>query len=387
MAVLLKAQGLTTNFYTYEGTVKALDSFDFSIDHGCTYGLVGESGCGKSVTVRSMLRVIQAPGKIEGGKVLFSEKPDAEPVDLLALSEEEMEEVRGDSISMIFQEPNAALNPVLTIGFQVAESFMFHRTGHMGKLICDEIDSGARSYGLLTAFYRSMLGLAVKNPKSPFLKMCSRIPFIKHWNKPLKEEALKRAIDIIGQLGIANPEEIVTRYPHNLSGGMKQRIVIAIALACHPTLLIADEATSNLDVTVQAQILQLLNTLKETSISSVLLITHDLGVVAETCEKVGVMYAGTLCESGDVADVFATPLHPYTQALLTSVPKLHQEGELQSIEGSVPNLVHPPSGCRFHPRCPKAMEICSSVKPELRELISGHSVACHYAEQQMGEAL
>ena len=383
MAVLLKAQGLTTNFYTYEGIVRALDSFDFSIDHGCTYGLVGESGCGKSVTVRSMLRVIQAPGKIEGGSVLFSEKPGAEPIDILALSEDEMEEIRGDSISMIFQEPNAALNPVLTIGDQVVESFMFHRKRQMGKLICDEIDSGTRSYGLMTPFYRKMLEVAVERPKSAFLKVCSKIPFIRQWDSPLKKEALKRAVDVIGQLGIANPEEIVTRYPHNLSGGMKQRIVIAIALACHPTLLIADEATSNLDVTVQAQILQLLNKLKETSISSILLITHDLGVVAETCEKVGVMYAGALCETGDVASVFSRPLHPYTQALLASVPKFHQEGELQSIEGSVPNLVQPPSGCRFHPRCPKAMEVCSTEKPELRELIPGHAVACYYAEQQI----
>lgn len=383
MAVLLKAQDLTTNFYTYEGAVKALDKFSISIDHGCTFGLVGESGCGKSVTVRSMLRVIQSPGVIEGGKVSFSEKAGAEPIDLLALSEEEMEGIRGDSISMIFQEPNAALNPVITIGDQVAESFLFHRTAEMSQHVCDAIDAGT-TYGLLTPFYRVMLGIAAKKPKSGFLKFCSGVPFLKRWDKPIKKEALNRAINIIGKLGIANPEEIVTRYPHNLSGGMKQRIVIAIALACHPTLLIADEATSNLDVTVQAQILQLLNDLKKESISSILLITHDLGVVAETCEKVGVMYAGTLCETGEVKDVFSTPLHPYTQALLTSVPKFHQEGELQSIEGSVPNLVNPPSGCRFHPRCPKAMEMCSVVKPELKELIPGHLVACHYAEQQIG---
>ncbi|KAF1077167.1 ABC transporter ATP-binding protein [Halodesulfovibrio sp. MK-HDV] len=386
MAVLLKAQNLTTNFYTYEGVVRALDKFSLTIDHGCTYGLVGESGCGKSVTVRSMLRVIQSPGVIENGKVLFSEKSGAEPIDLLALSEEEMEGIRGDSISMIFQEPNAALNPVLTVGYQVAESYLFHRVAEMSKKICDEIDAGV-SYGLLTQFYRKMLGIAAKHPKSGFLKLCSQIPLLKMWERPLKKEALLRAIDIVGKLGIANPEEIVTRYPHNLSGGMKQRIVIAIALACHPTLLIADEATSNLDVTVQAQILQLLNDLKKESISSILLITHDLGVVAETCEKVGVMYAGTLCETGDVKDVFSNPLHPYTEALLTSVPKFNQEGELQSIEGSVPNLVHPPSGCRFHPRCPNAMDKCSTVNPELKELIPGHLVACHYADQQIGGLL
>ncbi|OBQ46533.1 ABC transporter ATP-binding protein [Halodesulfovibrio spirochaetisodalis] len=383
MAVLLTAQDLTTNFYTYEGVVRALDKFTLSIDHGCTFGLVGESGCGKSVTVRSMLRVIQSPGVIEGGRVLFSEQAGTDPIDLLELSEEEMEGIRGDSISMIFQEPNAALNPVLTIGYQVAESFLFHRTAQMSTRICEKIDGGV-SFGLLTPLYRAMLSIAAKSPKSRFLKACSRIPLLRRWDTPVKDEAMRRAVDIIGKLGIANPEEIVTRYPHNLSGGMKQRIVIAIALACHPTLLIADEATSNLDVTVQAQILQLLNDLKKESISSILLITHDLGVVAETCEKVGVMYAGTLCETGKVEEVFSRPLHPYTQALLTSVPKFHQEGELQSIEGSVPNLVYPPSGCRFHPRCPKAMEQCSIEKPELKELRKGHFVACHYAEAQVG---
>ncbi|WP_243544495.1 ABC transporter ATP-binding protein [Pseudodesulfovibrio tunisiensis] len=357
--------------------VRALNGFSLSIDHGCTFGLVGESGCGKSVTVRSMMRVIQSPGKIEGGQVLFRETENSEPIDLLSLSEEDMQKVRGDAISMIFQEPNAALNPVMTIGDQVAESFLFHRRKSLCEKISADMGEGGRTYGMLTPFYRAVYGMAAKDPDSPALRLLGRIPVLKHWDRLLKKEALKRSIDIIGQLGIANPEEVVTRYPHNLSGGMKQRIVIAIALACHPTLLIADEATSNLDVTVQAQILELLKELKRSRISSILLITHDLGVVAETCEKVGVMYAGNLCETGEVEKVFTNPLHPYTQALLNSVPKFSQEGALQSIEGSVPNLVTPPPGCRFHPRCPKAMDVCRQDRPSLFEAEPGHFVACH----------
>jgi peptide/nickel transport system ATP-binding protein len=188
-------------------------------------------------------------------------------------------------------------------------------------------------------------------------------------------------VDIIATLGISNPEQIVNQYPHNLSGGMKQRIVIAIALACSPVLLIADEATSNLDVTIQAQILDLLRRLKKEGISSILLITHDLGVVAETCDRVGVMYAGNLCEIAEVSDLFERPMHPYTKALLDAVPKISEEGELKSIEGNVPNLVTPPPGCRFHPRCPHAMDVCTKTFPEMIEVKKDHLVACYWVEQ------
>jgi peptide/nickel transport system ATP-binding protein len=201
----------------------------------------------------------------------------------------------------------------------------------------------------------------------------------------LRQEALRRSIEIIGKLGIPNAAEIVRRYPHSLSGGMKQRIVIAIALACNPMLLIADEATSNLDVTIQAQILELLRELKQKEISSVLLITHDLGIVAETCDRVGVMYAGNLCEVADIKDVFRSPKHPYTKALLNSVPRLSQEGELQSIDGSVPNLVTPPSGCRFHPRCKHAMDICRQEFPKLVKVGTDHYVACYLWTDQPRE--
>ena len=232
----------------------------------------------------------------------------------------------------------------------------------------------------MQALYRA----AEKKPDAWFLKVVSRIPLLKRWDKRLRREALRRSIEIIEKLGIANADEIVRRYPHNLSGGMKQRIVIAIALACNPILLIADEATSNLDVTIQAQILELLRELKQKEISSVLLITHDLGIVAETCDRVGVMYAGNLCEVADIKDLFRSPRHPYTQALLNSVPRLSQEGALQSIEGSVPNLVTPPSGCRFHPRCLHAMQKCKGVFPEMLEVAKNHQVACYWVASKKG---
>jgi len=382
MARLIETRDLVTNFYTYEGIVQALDRVNLSVEHGATFGLVGESGCGKSVAVRSVMRIIQEPGRVESGSILFY--PDSAPdgrskaVDLLQQSEAYMRGLRGDSISMIFQEPNAALNPIMSIGDQVAESFVFHRKQEMCRKINTDLSSSqCRTVYPLKKFLQVMYRIAEKNPESLLLKISSRIPILKLWDRPLRREALARSIEIIAKLGIPNAEEIVKRYPHNLSGGMKQRIVIAIALACNPILLIADEATSNLDVTIQAQILELLRELKQKEISSVLLITHDLGIVAETCDRVGVMYAGELCEVADVKDIFGSPRHPYTKALLNSVPRLSQEGELQSIEGSVPNLVTPPTGCRFHPRCPHAMDSCRKKFPKTVTVGENHHVACY----------
>jgi peptide/nickel transport system ATP-binding protein len=374
-----------TNFYTYEGVVKALDKVSLNIDHGITFGLVGESGCGKSVTVRSMMRIIQEPGKVEGGKILFypTAAGDAEAIDLLQQSESYMRAIRGDSISMIFQEPNAALNPIMSIGDQVSESFLFHRKAEMCKKINADLNAAdCRTFYPLKKVLQVLYRTGEKKPDAWILKVISRIPILKRWDQRLRKEALRRSIEIIEKLSIANAAEIVRHYPHNLSGGMKQRIVIAIALACNPILLIADEATSNLDVTIQAQILELLRELKQKEISSVLLITHDLGIVAETCDRVGVMYAGNLCEVADIKDLFRSPRHPYTRALLNSVPRLSQEGALQSIEGSVPNLVTPPSGCRFHPRCPHAMQKCKGVFPEMIEVAKNHQVACYWVASQ-----
>jgi len=385
MTHLLETTDLVTNFYTYEGVVKALNKVSLVVDHGSTFGLVGESGCGKSVFVRSMMRIVQEPGRIESGKILLflDDNQREQAVDLLQQSEVYMQDLRGDKISMIFQEPNAALNPIMSIGEQVAESFLFHRTKELCGKVLATLDS--KESGIVFPIkqcLRILYRIAADNPNALPIKLLNRIPLFKHWNRLLKKEAIKQSIGIIAQLGIPNPDTLVKQYPHNLSGGMKQRIVIAIALACHPMLLIADEATSNLDVTIQAQILELLKELKQKEISSVLLITHDLGIVAETCDRVGVMYAGNLCELADVNEIFRNPLHPYTKALLDSVPKLSIEGELKSIEGNVPNLVTPPSGCRFHPRCEYVMEVCKKTFPSLVEVNQGHQVACYLFSQQ-----
>ena len=378
MAKLLETVDLVTNFYTYEGVVKALNRVSLVVDHGSTFGLVGESGCGKSVTVRSIMRIIQEPGRIEGGKVIIylDENHRLDGIDLLEQSETYMESLRGDRISMIFQEPNAALNPTMSIGEQVSESFLIHQKREMSAEILARLAKSRTPFKrLLQALYQ----IAADNPGDIRLRILDRLPLFKLWQKRFIKEAYRRSIEIIDKLGIPNAAQVVNQYPHNLSGGMKQRIVIAIALACNPTLLIADEATSNLDVTIQAQILDLLRRLKEEVISSILLITHDLGVVAETCDRVGVMYAGNLCEVADVEELFENPLHPYTRALLEAVPKFTMEEELKSIEGNVPNLVTPPPGCRFHPRCPHVMAVCRKAVPEMKAITKDHLAACYWA--------
>jgi len=385
MTKLLETIDLVTNFYTYEGVVKALDKVSLAMEHGTTFGLVGESGCGKSVAVRSMMRIIQEPGKVEGGRILFypSTADSSQAIDLLQQSESYMRSLRGDSISMIFQEPGAALNPIMSVGDQVSESFLFHRKREMCNKISEDLNAAeCRTVFPLKKALQVLYRIAAQNPDACILKVIGCIPILKRWDRRLRHEAQGRSIDIIEKLGIADAAEIVKRYPHNLSGGMKQRIVIAMALACNPILLIADEATSNLDVTIQAQILELLKQLKQKEISSVLLITHDLGIVAETCDRVGVMYAGNLCEVADIKDLFHSPKHPYTLALLSAVPKLSQQGALQSIEGSVPNLVTPPPGCRFHPRCRYARDKCREKFPEMIEIEKNHLVACYWAASQ-----
>ena len=381
MAKLLETIDLVTNFYTYEGVVKALNKVSLVVDHGSTFGLVGESGCGKSVTVRSIMRLIQEPGRIEDGKVVvyLDENNRRDGIDLLEQSEAYMQSLRGDRISMIFQEPNAALNPTMSIGQQVSESFLFHQEKNMSAEIMVNL---ASSPNLTARLLQPLYRIAAGNPRDLRLRILDKLPLFKLWQGRLKKEARRRSIAILDKLGIANAEQVIKQYPHNLSGGMKQRIVIAIALACNPVLLIADEATSNLDVTIQAQILDLLRRLKKEVISSILLITHDLGVVAETCDRVGVMYAGNVCEVADVEELFENPMHPYTQALLEAVPRFSQKAELKSIEGNVPNLVTPPPGCRFHPRCPHAMDVCRQAFPEMKELKKDHLVACYWAEDR-----
>jgi len=315
---LLDVRGLKTCFFLERGTVKAVDGIDFTIHKGRTLGLVGESGCGKSVTALSIMRLVPSPpGKIVEGEVNFGGR------DLLKLDYDEIRKIRGASIAMIFQDPTAALNPVFTVGEQIAEAIQLHQ------------------------------GLS-------------------------KKEAYDRAAEMLGLVGIPSAKERVHDYPHQFSGGMRQRVMIAMALSCRPSLLIADEPTTNLDVTIQAQILELMKQLKETFGSSILFITHDFGIVAEMCDDVAVMYAGDIVEYADSISLFCNPKHPYTLGLLRCIPSRNRGVErLSSIRGTIPDLISTPKGCKFHPRCPRAKEPCRLEKPELLEVEKGHTVACN----------
>lgn len=310
-------EGLRTYFYTYAGIVKAVDNVSLEVGKAETLGLVGESGSGKTVTAQSIMRVVPQPGKTVEGKIEFEGK------NLLSLSEQEMQHIRGKEIAYIFQDPTTTLDPVYTIGNQLSEVIMRHQ-------------------------------------------------------KLSKSEALKKATELLRTVEIADPERRINEYPHQLSGGMKQRIAIARALSCEPTLIIADEPTTALDVTIQAQILDLLKELRNKLNVSMILITHDMGIVAETCDRVTVLYAGQVCETGTAEQVFEHPKHPYTEALLTSVPSLALKKEkLSAIPGNVPNLIRPPSGCRFHPRCPYVRQICIDTVPVLEPIGDGRLVHCH----------
>jgi len=316
MENLVVVKDLSVSFYSYRGIVHALQDIYLNIYAGEVLGLVGETGCGKSTLGLSITRLVPSPGKIEKGQIIL------EGEDLLKKSEDEMREIRRDKLSMIFQDPNTSLNPVFRVGDQIVEGFMVKR------------------------------GMD-------------------------KNEAAKMAIELLTAVGIPNPEKVFNQYPHELSGGMKQRIMIAIALTGNPKLLIADEPTSSLDLTIQAQILDLMLDMKERTGMSILLITHDMGIVAQTCNRVAVMYAGNIVEVGDVVDVFKRTKHPYSTGLLEAV-RLHEgERRLKVIPGTVPDLIEVPKGCSFNPRCKFASEVCRREKPMLVEVEKGHFVACH----------
>jgi oligopeptide/dipeptide ABC transporter ATP-binding protein len=316
---LLEVLGLRTYFYIRGNIAKAVDDVDLQIHSGATLGLVGESGCGKSVTARSILRLIpNPPGRIVGGKIIYGDR------NLLDLPEEEMLKIRGNHISMVFQEPMTSLNPVYTAGDQVAEVIRLHQ------------------------------GLS-------------------------RKETREKVVEMFRLVGIPAPEKRINDYPHQMSGGMRQRVMIAMALACNPNLMIADEPTTALDVTIQAQILDLMNNLKKETGAAVLLITHDLGIVAEMAQTVAVMYAGKVMEYADVKSLFSDPTHPYTVGLMKSIPfigKGDAKERLYTILGVVPPLTSLPSGCLFHNRCPEAMKECDTVEPKLVSLGDRHAVRC-----------
>ncbi len=326
MQPLLSIENLKTVFSTNRGDIRAVDGVSLSLDAGETLGVVGESGCGKTMLALSIMRLIPTNGRIAEGRILF------DGLDLLSLPEEGMREKRGSDIAMIFQEPMTSLNPVLRIGDQIAEAIRLHQ------------------------------------------------------NVPAKE-ALTRSVGLLDEVGIPQPERRVKDYPHQLSGGMRQRVMIAMAMSCHPRLLLADEPTTALDVTIQAQILNLISNLKEKSNMAVILITHDLGVVAEAAQKVAVMYAGKIVETSDVDNLFANPLHPYTRGLIESRPSgcsgIATDGDarLKTIRGTVPSLYELPSGCRFSERCDLAETVCRQAEPELVEIEKGHFAACFVAER------
>jgi len=371
---ILAVEDLHLNFYTYEGVVEALDGVNLSLKKGETLGVVGETGCGKSVTGLSILNLVPPPGKLEGGKVLFS--PKEKPVDLLVQKESILRRVRGKYISMVFQDPRSALNPVYTAGDQIAEVLLHHRRNELIdrslKRVNEQIETGKA--GFLTGYYKKIFQKMLENPKALSLLVLSRIPIVNRYKRLLNEEAKKEAINMLRIMRISDPERVVDMYPHELSGGMAQRVVIAMGLACNPGVLIADEPTTNLDVTVQLQILHLIKELKEEFSSSIIYVTHDMGVIAEMCDRVAVMYAGNVVEVADVLEIFKKPLHPYTQGLLESIPTPGKP--FKSIEGTVPSLINPPKGCRFNDRCPYAMEICRKSKPKMMETEKEHFVQC-----------
>jgi len=312
---LLELRGVKTHFFTSDGVVKAVDGVSYEIRYGQTVGVVGESGCGKSITALSVMRLIERPGRTIAGEILLDGR------DLLKLSEEEMRDVRGNTISMIFQEPMTSLNPVYPVGDQIAEAVQLHR----------KVD---------------------------------------------RRQAWDRAIEMLQQVGIADAKRRVKAYPHQLSGGMRQRVMIAMALSTNPELLIADEPTTALDVTIQAQILELMKSLREENRMAIMLITHDLGVIAEMADEVVVMYAGKIVERADVTTLFEAPHHPYAKGLLASIPRLGEKrARLEVIQGVVPNPLNLPTGCLFKRRCPYAMPVCD-VDPPFRVVTPGHLSRC-----------
>jgi peptide/nickel transport system ATP-binding protein len=374
---VVEIRDLRVNFSTYEGTMKVLDGVNLSIKKGEMLGLVGETGCGKTMTGRAIMRILPSNAQIlGGGKILFEES-----IDLLNLSEEEMRKIRGKEISLIFQEPRRALHPTFNVGGQIAEIFSLHMKDDVLKTALQNLGESENSASLLYNIIRNIYTEELEGKESSIKRILGKIPILRtKINEPFEKVLDQKSIDMLEKVQISDPKRVSDQYPHELSGGMMQRVLISMALACNPSLLIADEPTTAVDVTTQVKLLDLIMDLKNSYGASILLITHNLAVVAETCDRVSVMYAGTIVEHSDTHSVFKEPLHPYTQGLLAAIPIIGQTKELKSIPGSVPNFLNPPSGRSFHPRCGYAIEKCIDVKPLFREVREGHYVSCHVVE-------
>jgi len=374
---LLDVKDLYVNFYTYAGVVEAIDGVNLLLKQGETLGLVGETGCGKSVTSLSILVLVPPPGYIEKGDILLNAGDKA--INLLKQNDRTLMNIRGKDISMVFQDPRGALNPVYTVTQQVGEALLLHRREEMCKRVLQNLERDIPEANTFKSFIynceKKIYEKMMNKPKSPSLRVLSKIPIINRYQGRLRNEIRKEVVELLRIMKIADPERVVDMYPYELSGGMAQRAVIAMALSCNPRLLLADEPTTNLDVTIQAQILLLIRELKEKMKSSILYVTHDLGVVAEICDRVAVMYAGNVVEVADTFTIFKKPSHPYTQDLLAAIPRPGKE--FKSIRGEVPALISPPKGCRYHPRCSKVMPTCALVKPQVAEIEKGHLVMCH----------
>ena len=372
---LLEVRDLRTFFFVEEGVVKAVDGVAFDIYEDEVLGLVGETGCGKSVTALSILQLVRPPGKIMSGSVHFHGK------NLLDLNEKEMRLLRGKNITMIFQDPLNSLNPVISVGKQVAEVFVLHQEKELKRELDALLLERNKKIEEKKKLQKELKDNEDRLSEEEKTELLAKIEELKqatiHIPK-LKDVALKRSENIIKEVGIPDAKGILKRYPHELSGGMRQRVMIAMALSCNPGLLIADEPTTALDVTIQAQILDLMKDLKNRFRTSILIITHDLGIIAEICDRIAVMYSGNIVEYATADDLFKKPRHPYTKGLMGAIPSIEKKDQkLITIRGMVPNLIYPPSGCRFHPRCDYRLEICDKIKPVLTEIADKYFIACH----------
>jgi oligopeptide/dipeptide ABC transporter ATP-binding protein len=366
--LVASVRDLRVYFESKAGVVHAVDGVSFEIRDGETLGLVGETGCGKSVTARSFIRLVPSPpGIYAGGEIDFwsseGRKANEDAIDLLQVSDKEMLKIRGDRIAMIFQDPGKALNPALSIRSQVAEVYYQHRSNEILDAMGPNVPRVVRR--------------AAKQQTNVFERFLLKIPPFRKKAARLKAVVDNLVAQALTETQIANPRKIMDSYPHELSGGMKQRVLIAQALACNPDLLIADEPTTALDVTIQARILELIAELQTRLETSVLYISHDLSLVKEICDRVAVMYAGRIVETGTTEEVFSNPKHPYTRGLMAAVPSaVHQRGQLAAIHGNVPELVDPPPSCHFNTRCPYAVDICRNMDPETLTVGATHTVAC-----------